>query len=59
VKKEVEYFRTYNQNTKISIRLPGWDYTAGDEAVEFYSNEHFINGQDGRERERVTTNPKT
>ena len=27
---------------------------SGDEAVEFYPNEHFINGQDGRERERVT-----
>ena len=27
---------------------------SGDEAVEFYPNEHFVNGQDGRERERVT-----
>ena len=27
---------------------------SGDEAVEFYPNEHFINGQDGTERERVT-----
>ena len=23
---------------------------SGDEAVEFYPNEHFVNGQDGRER---------
>ena len=27
---------------------------SGDEAVEFYPNEHFVNGQDGTERERVT-----
>ena len=27
---------------------------SGDEAVEFYPNEHFVNGQDGRERERIT-----
>ena len=27
---------------------------SGDETVEFYPNEHFINGQDGEERERVT-----
>ena len=27
---------------------------SGDEAVEFYPNEHFINGQDGKERERIT-----
>ena len=27
---------------------------SGDEAVEFYPNEHFVNGQDGAERERVT-----
>ena len=27
---------------------------SGDEAVEFYPNEHFVNGQDGKERERVT-----
>jgi len=37
VKKEVEYFRTYNQNTKISIRLPGWNYTAGDESLPLLS----------------------
>lgn len=38
--------------------LPPQSYS-GDEAVEFYPDAHFINGQDGRERERVTTNPKT
>ena len=27
---------------------------SGDEAVEFYPNEHFVNGQDGKERERIT-----
>jgi len=27
---------------------------SGDEAVELYPNQHFINGQDGKERERIT-----
>ena len=27
---------------------------SGNEAVEFYPNEHFVNGQDGKERECVT-----
>ena len=27
---------------------------SGDEAVEFYPNEHFVNGQNGTERERIT-----
>lgn len=31
VKNEVEYFRAYNADTRISIRLPGWNFTAGDD----------------------------
>ncbi|AKK05336.1 signal transduction histidine kinase [Corynebacterium mustelae] len=31
VKSEVDYFRAYNADTRISIRLPGWNFTAGDD----------------------------